>query len=147
MGRKIETIRWALGTAAKEFGLDPKTLSARLKARGIEVGVDGKLSTLQICEAVYGDLEGEKILKTREERIKLARENKTADRELLPTPEMIRIWSSVILEYRQRVLYAEIPQTTKEDLLAVLTEATIDEYFRAANTDSEEPTDESSNPS
>lgn len=127
-----------MGAAASEWGIHPKTLSTRLKARAIEPGEDGKLSTLQVCEAVYGDLEGERILKTREERIKLARENAADERKLLPVDTLLRVWSGVILEYRQRVLYSEIPQHVKEELLSALEESKLDEYFAAENKNSED---------
>lgn len=60
MARPQKAIRWTLILAATEFGLDPMTLSKRLRAEGIEAEADGCFSTKQILVAVAGDLEREK---------------------------------------------------------------------------------------
>jgi hypothetical protein len=144
MAPPIQTIRWSIARAGKEFGMDAETLQGRVKTSGIVQGEDGKFSTKQIVDAIFGDLDGEKLLKLRAERKAIERDNAREDRILLPTSELLRVWSSILLDYRQRVLYADIPQLLKEDLLSALTEPKIDEYFRTANQDSEGTDSESS---
>ncbi len=45
--------------AASEFDIHAATLAKRIKTAGIEPGTDGKWSTVQICAAVFGDMESE----------------------------------------------------------------------------------------
>lgn len=141
-GRPGASLRWTIGMVAREFGMGDSTVSTRLTETGTIPGADGNYSTVDVCNALFGDLKGnlirEQTGKTAAERKRLERQNKTEERELLPTASALRIWSGVILEYRQRVLYSEIPQHTKNELLSALEEPKLDEYFATESKDSQE---------
>lgn len=47
--------------AAREFGVDKETISKRVTAQGIIAGKDRCFSTAEICAAVFGDIESEKL--------------------------------------------------------------------------------------
>jgi transposase-like protein len=128
----MPAVRWSIHAASQEFDIHRETLGKRLLAQSIVAGDDGNFSTADICKAIYGDLEGEKLLKTREERIKIERENATQAKLLVPSEVVERVWSSVLIEYAQRVQNSDAPQQLKEELCEILTPATIDEYFSAA---------------
>jgi hypothetical protein len=128
----MSATRWTLYGAAQEFDIHRETLGKRLLAQNILPGPDEKYSTGDICKAIYGDLDGEKLLKTREERIKIERENARDAKLLIPSEIVERVWSSVLIEYAQRVQNSDAPQQLKEELCEILTPATIDEYFSAA---------------
>ena len=83
MSKPIKQIRWNVAQAAQEFGLNPKTLAGRIKRESIEPGKDRCFSTKEICSAVFGDIEGEKLLLTRQQRIKLEMENAESESRLV----------------------------------------------------------------
>jgi phage terminase Nu1 subunit (DNA packaging protein) len=53
-------IRWTLQQAGAEFGIDPATLSNRLRAASIAAGDDKRFSTKEILTAIAGDLDRQK---------------------------------------------------------------------------------------
>ena len=53
-------IRWTLQQAGAEFGIDPATLSNRLRAASIAAGDDKRFSTRQIVTAISADLDRQK---------------------------------------------------------------------------------------
>lgn len=81
--KRSVAVEWSLNLAAVEFGVSRDTIRRGLRAN--DVADKKTYTTKEIFDALNGgDLEAEKILKTREERISLARENRIADRELVP---------------------------------------------------------------
>lgn len=139
-------VRWTLRAASHDFDIHRETLTKRLALQGIVCGEDECFSTADICKAIYGDLDGEKLLLTREQRIKAERENATAAKQLIPADVVERVWSSTIIEFRQRVLGSGIDGQLKKELLEILTETTRDEYFAAAIKSLETDTQESDGP-
>jgi hypothetical protein len=65
MAKPLQRIRWTIERAAPEFGLNPRTLSARLKQSNLDPSADGTWTTQQIVRAIYNDLESERIRETR----------------------------------------------------------------------------------
>ena len=65
--KKHTAQRWGLEKAAAEFGINPRTLSKRLKQYSIECGRDKMFSTKQICAAIFGDIDGERLRLTKEQ--------------------------------------------------------------------------------
>ncbi len=63
--KKHTAIRWEVERAAREFDISPRTLRNRLTVYSIEVGSDRKFSTKQICSAIFGDIDGERLRLTR----------------------------------------------------------------------------------
>lgn len=140
---KHTSIRWTVGNAAAEFGIDPKTLSQRIKAAAIEPANDGLYGTTQITAAIFGDLEYERIGLTREQKEITALNKRNMLRELVPIKDVERVWTRVVLEYRQRVMSANIADAIKKDLLEAMTDAAIDEYFDTGQGDTPDTQDDS----
>ena len=83
-GRRFEAVRWSVGQAAYEFGLDHRTLTKRLTRSSIEPGDDGRYSTQQITSVVWGDRESEELRKITEDADHMALKNrKEPDYEIL----------------------------------------------------------------
>lgn len=61
MSKSHKSERWNLNRAAQEFDINQRTLSKRFKTCGIESGADGKWSTKEVCAAVFGDIDGERL--------------------------------------------------------------------------------------
>lgn len=101
---QVNSIRWTKELASSEFAINPRTLTNRLRQKGIEPGPDNKYSTQQICDAVYGDIDCEKLRRaaaqaTRDE-IKAAREGKT----VAEVAVMERAWESIAGLMKKRLL-------------------------------------------
>lgn len=54
MADKLHAIRWTIQMAANEFGFDRQFLTKQIKGIGAVPGEDGKFSTRQITEALFG---------------------------------------------------------------------------------------------
>ena len=91
MPAKEKVIRWSKWRASSEFGIDQKTLTGRLTRYGIEAGRDKCFSTKQICDAVFGDIDNEKLRLTKEQADKLEIENATSRGDLVVMSEMVEI--------------------------------------------------------
>tara|TARA_R110000868_G_C10862841_1_gene761634 strand:+ start:1065 stop:1508 length:444 start_codon:yes stop_codon:yes gene_type:complete len=89
--KKEKAIRWSKWRAAQEFGIDQKTLTGRLTRYGIEEGDDKCFSTKQICDAIYGDIDGEKLRLTKEQADEKALSNAERRRELIPSDEFVSV--------------------------------------------------------
>jgi len=69
--------------ASSEFGMDAKTLAQRIRKYGIDPGPDGRLSTRQICAAIFGDIDSEKLRLTKEQADKVEWENRINRKEYI----------------------------------------------------------------
>jgi|APGre2960657404_1045060.scaffolds.fasta_scaffold279607_2 phage terminase Nu1 subunit (DNA packaging protein) len=110
-------IRWTIETAAREFGLDKETLAKRLTAGGVLPGADKKFGTADICRAVFGDIEGEKLRLVREQADAQAIKNQVARRELTPTPAVRRHLEAVLVALKAGILASGLMKEEKDDLL------------------------------
>ena len=89
--RRKGAVRWGLHHAASEFGLAIATLGKRIKALSIEPGSDKKFSTKQICNAVFGDMDGERLRLVREQADEKAIANAEARGELVSYSEVLEV--------------------------------------------------------
>ncbi len=84
-------IRWTIEEAATEFNINPRTLSKRCKVGSIEAGKDRKFSTAQICAAVFGDIEGERLRLTRAQADEKELSNAETRKELVRFSDLLEI--------------------------------------------------------
>lgn len=126
-------IRWTLETAAREFEIAPRTLSKRITSSGIVGGDDLKFSTKQICAAVFGDMDGEKLRETRHRANLLEIEEKEKRQELVAAAAVEKVWRSYLVAVRQHVKnHQRIPDDLKSEILLELREIPKGEFFKDA---------------
>jgi|GEM_PF-3373810 len=127
----LKGVRWEVTQASVEFDLHKATLSKRLKTAGIEPGEDGKFSTKQICAAVFGDMDGEKLRVERHRANLLEIEEKEKRNELVSVAAVDRVWRSYLIATRQHVRnHQKIPEDLKSEILLELREIPAQEYFK-----------------
>lgn len=82
---KYKPLRWTQTMIAREFGMDSRTIGKRLAAA--ELKQSKTLNTQQVCRAIFGDIDSEKLRLTREQADKIALENAEARKDLVPAKE------------------------------------------------------------
>lgn len=90
-GAQQKVIRWTAEEASAEFDINPRTLSKRIKVGSIEAGADRKFSTAQICAAVFGDIDGERLRLTRAQADEKELSNAEARKELVRFADLLEI--------------------------------------------------------
>ena len=115
-----ESIRWTLEKAATEFGLDRTTLSKRITSSGITAGDDGKFGTLQICSAVFGDIEGEKLREKKFQADKIEMEVAEMKGALLRKSEVYAHLDKVGIELKANIMACNISEDEKRDILKTM---------------------------
>ncbi len=120
MAGKAQTFRWTFESAGAEFGLDRRVVATRAKTAGIEAGKDGKYSTHDIARAIFGDIQGEVLRKTREEADKLALANQKERNQLIEAPLVVKFCSGIGVVIRQKLLASSMTTDEKDELLAEL---------------------------
>lgn len=106
--------------AAREFDIDHRTLSRKLISNEIKPDDDDKYSTKQICAAVFGNIQEERLRKTREEADNLALRNAQMRNELRPVEVFKQLVSEIILANRQTILASQLEQEGKNEILSNL---------------------------
>lgn len=139
---KADSIRWTLGVAATEFGLDRRTMAERVKTSGAVVGEDGKFSTRQIAAAVYGDLAGEKLRKMRAEadlvEMQVREKQKTSIPMEVFSPVIDQLFGAIATVIRQ----SPLSEREREEILADLRAAPValwEKGYKPANPEATEP--------
>jgi len=107
--------RWTIHRAAKEFGIHRETLAKRLEAAAVTPSK--AYSTRDICRAVYGDYEREKLRRVKEQADKLASQNELARQSLVRTEEVYLRLAKVFGAMRQRILSSTLTEDEQGDLL------------------------------
>ena len=111
------SIRLSLHAAAQEFGLNDKTLSGRIKTSGVLAGDDGCYSIKDICRAVFGDIDNERLRLVREQADSVAIKNASARGELLPAGDVRRHFEAVLISLRSGILASNLEPEEKSELL------------------------------
>src|SRR4051812_24982663 len=93
-GRPSKAVRWTVEHAATEFGLDRRTLAKRLRDESIEPGGDGKFSTRDICDALFGM--NPRDMKDRQHAELLRVQTENAKKERMPLVLVLAVWDSVL---------------------------------------------------
>lgn len=121
MNRK--SIRWTIENAAAEFGINPRTLSARLKQSGTVPGDDERYSTKEIAAAVFGDLERERIRKTSAEADEIEKRNRERDGELVDVNEFAKEFDAAAVECVRIIESSPLGNADKDALRNALADA------------------------
>jgi len=115
-----QAVRWSTDKAAKEFGVDWRTLAKALAREGIKPGDDGKWSTREVVAALFGDQDAADLRLTLAQAEAIERKNRVAAGRLIDVDAVILFNEQVAAAMRERVLALDIPHTTKEALLGDL---------------------------
>jgi phage terminase Nu1 subunit (DNA packaging protein) len=117
MSRKLKEMRWNKELAASEFGINPRTLTDRIRKYGILAGKDKKFSTRDICSAVFGDIDAEKLREVKERADKLALENAEHRGELVDVKRLAEAMNRPLSAMRSRIASAvELLPEEREEL-------------------------------
>lgn len=140
-GAQTKIVRFSLHQAAQEWQLDDKTLASRFKAASI-VPDDKGYSVAQINRAVFGDLEGDRI-RAQTKQAEAAAELtavKTANlrRENIPAFLVEKVLADLMIELRQKITYATMPDKDKQDILKDLQAIPVEQFFTAKAEDEED---------
>ena len=114
---RIEPVRWTVEQAASEFGINPRTLSSRIKTQGIEKGNDGKFSTLDICRAIFNDYEKERTRKITEEANGFALDNAARRGQLADKADLMSRYETIWSSMRATILNSSLTQVEKDALI------------------------------
>jgi phage terminase Nu1 subunit (DNA packaging protein) len=117
MAKAKPGILWTIEQAAREFGADRDTLSRLLTREGIRPDENGHFATTQICAAIFGDIDAEKVGLTRAQRIKEETANRKRAGELVEVEAVIELAQRFCFAARQKILLSSMPETEKQALL------------------------------
>jgi hypothetical protein len=124
-----QPVRWTVGRAAAEFGVDRKTLDRRIVDAGVKPSTeDDCYSTAQIIAAVFGDLDAEKLRKMRAEADLAEMERDERARSLLAAEVVSAVWLDALTGLRAVVMAADVPKTTRAQLLKQLRDIPLNGY-------------------
>lgn len=121
-GRPSTLMRWTIEMAAREFGVDRKTMTKRLASASMESGADGRFSTVQVAKALFGGTLDEARKEQALEQAALTRVKREIEERKRPPLDVVLL------------LLDEVAQSTAATLKAKrgkapLTQATINEIF------------------
>ena len=97
-------VELTLEQASKEFGVPKVSLHRALQVQGEPTGKGEKYSIATIWRALCGDLKAAKAREALANAIAKERDNKIADREVIPFAEVSEWMNAVLLTFRQRLL-------------------------------------------
>ena len=110
-------VRLSVDQAAGEFGLDPATLRKLIRQSDIQPGRDRKYGINQIHKLVHGDLNSERLGKTRAERelleIELAKERK----EVISREHVVSLLENVFVAVKMKIYSSGMSDLEKEQIL------------------------------
>jgi hypothetical protein len=110
-------IQWTLSAAHAEFGMHRDTIKGRLTRIGEQPSADGYWTTQQICAAVFGDMDGEKLRKMKGEADKIEMENRKTTGELIDVPAVIEVGQRFTFAIRQVIVNSKLSQEDKQAVL------------------------------
>jgi hypothetical protein len=113
-------IRWTIEAAAREFGLDKETLTKRIVAGGVLAGADKMFSTRDICSAVFGDIEGEKLRTERHRANLLEMDEQERKGALLKKSEVYDQIDKLGIELKANIMACNISEDEKRDILKTM---------------------------
>lgn len=130
MPRALKPLRWTIDLASAEFGYDRKTLAKRITAASIVPGTDGKFSTSEICRAVFSDGEAARTALAISQRENFDLKNAKLAEKLADKDLFQKISDGVIIELRQLIADAPIPEDVKESILKNIQKINIDDFVK-----------------
>jgi phage terminase Nu1 subunit (DNA packaging protein) len=110
-------MRWSIAAASTEFPVDRKTLTKYLRQGDIIAGADKKYSTTQICQAVFGDIDSEKLRLTREQADKHYLDNQRTKELLVERAAVAKFCEKSFVAIRQKILGSSLSGEEQDEIL------------------------------
>ena len=117
MAAERKTIRWSLNSAAQEFPINRATLDKNIRQQDIQHGKDQKYSTAQICQAIFGDMDGEKLRLVREQADKHYLDNQRTKELLVERPKVGKFLERTFVALRQKILASSLTNEEQDELM------------------------------
>lgn len=117
---KYQHLSWSIEKAATEFGINPRTLRARIHQAGIEPGPAQRFTTKQIVTAIYNDLESARIGLTLAQKEKFELENQKLRGEVVDVAEFSRRFAPMMIEMKRIVKSSKLLETEQNLILEQL---------------------------
>ncbi len=120
MPRKIDPIRWTVARASSEFGLNPRTLSTRIRQAGVLPGPDHKFSTADIHKAICGDYQGERLRLVRGQADQTELANAEKRHQLVDKTDFLKRLEPLYVLTVQKIMASSMSDLEKDTLRAEL---------------------------
>ena len=114
---KKEKIRWSIYGASMEFPIDRRTLEKNLIAQDAKPDAKKTYSTPQICRAVFGDMDGEKLRLTREQADKHWLDNQRTRESLVEREKVAKFLEKTFTAVRQKVISSGLTREEQDEVL------------------------------
>ena len=95
-------ITWKAPKIAKEFGMDIRTVGKRLKSAGLNP--ENTFTTPEVVKAIFGDIDSERLRKTREEADQIMLKNAQARGSVIDLADVEKLWTGIAAAVKQRIL-------------------------------------------
>jgi hypothetical protein len=125
-------IRWNIEVAAREFGINPRTLSANLVKADQQPGEDGMFSTPQVCSAVFSDYEQENTRLRKAQADQAELDLSVARKEVVPVEIAFQTVSNMLFSVRRVIETSEIPNEQKDEIYEQLQGLKPDDFISEA---------------
>jgi hypothetical protein len=113
-----QSLKWSLNRASDEFKLAPNSLRKYLHQSGTEPDEGGCYTTLQITNAIYGDLRAERLRKERQLTKKYTLENAITEGSVLDRAALAHTFGLIADAMVSRINAAvDVPRSVRDDLL------------------------------
>ena len=130
-GRRLDQVKWTIEKASNgEFPISNKALAASIRSLGLKPLIDGRwYSTGQICEAVFGSFELEKIREMKANADKLELQNAKTRGEIVSTDSVLRIYENLAVNVRQIVKHSGLSEVEKHEVLKNIRDLKIEDLM------------------
>jgi hypothetical protein len=125
-------IRWNIEVAAREFGINPRTLSANLVKADQQPGEDGMFSTPQVCSAVFSDYEQENTRLRKAQADQAELDLSVARKEVVPVEIAFQTVSNMLFSVRRVIETSDLPTESKDEIYEQLQGLKPDDFISEA---------------
>lgn len=107
--------------ACYEIGINPRTLAGRLKQGSIDPDTDGTYSTKQIIQAIYNDLESERIRELRSKSALNELELRRKEGELIDLEDFAKRYEPIFTNLVRIVKSSKMTEDEQNEILTAVT--------------------------
>ncbi len=126
-----EKLKWTLEVASSEFDINPRTLSKRMKQGGIEPAFeDRRFSTHQICAAVFGDMDGERLRLVKAQADQAELDLAKARSVVVEADQVLRVFEDIAVAIRQVIKNSGLSDVEKQECLRQIRELNVEDFTR-----------------